>query len=89
MGFRSVLSRSSTHTTCRARRHRRLHQHAESGRRVETAIREGYQRFKAEKNAQELIAIAGKHGLPTHPLQNYVDSIRHSAMRRALSHEAG
>ena len=31
----------------------------------ETAIRDGYQRFKAEKHAPELAAIAGKHGLAT------------------------
>jgi type I restriction enzyme R subunit len=41
----------------------------------ETAIREGYQRFKAEKNAQELAAIAGKHGLATAALQGFVDGI--------------
>jgi len=41
----------------------------------ETAIREGYQRFKAEKSAQELAAIAGKHGLATDALQKFVDAI--------------
>ena len=41
----------------------------------EKDIREGYQRFKAEKNAQELAAIAGKHGLATDALQTFVDGI--------------
>ena len=41
----------------------------------ETAIREGYTRFKAEKNAQELAAIAAKHGLATAALQTFVDGI--------------
>ena len=41
----------------------------------EKAIREGYQRFKAEKNASELAAIAGKHGLATAALQAFVDGI--------------
>ena len=41
----------------------------------ERDIREGYQRFKAEKNAQELAAIAGKHGLATAALQGFVDGI--------------
>ena len=41
----------------------------------EKDIREGYQRFKAEKNAQELAAIAGKHGLATAALQGFVDGI--------------
>ena len=41
----------------------------------ETAIRDGYTRFKAEKNAQELAAIAGKHGLATAALQAFVDGI--------------
>jgi type I restriction enzyme, R subunit len=40
-------------------------------------IREGYQRFKAEKNAQELANIAGKHGLATDALQHFVDGILH------------
>jgi type I restriction enzyme R subunit len=38
-------------------------------------IRAGYQRFKAEKNAQELAEIAGKHGLETARLQTFVDAI--------------
>ena len=41
----------------------------------ETAIREGYTRFKAEKNAKELAAIASKHGLATAALQTFVDGI--------------
>lgn len=41
----------------------------------ETAIREGYLCFKAEKNAQELAAIAAKHGLATADLQAFVDHI--------------
>jgi type I restriction enzyme R subunit len=41
----------------------------------ETAIREGYTRFKTEKNAKELAAIAAKHGLATAALQTFVDGI--------------
>lgn len=41
----------------------------------ERAIRDGYNRFKAEKNAAELAAIAGKHGLATEALQGFVDTI--------------
>ncbi len=41
----------------------------------ETAIRDGYLQFKAEKNAQELAAVAGKHGLDIEVLQKFVDSI--------------
>ncbi len=41
----------------------------------EAAIREGYTRFKAEKNASELAAIAAKHGLATAALQTFVDCI--------------
>ena len=41
----------------------------------ETAIREGYTRFKAEKNAKELAAIAAQHGLATAALQTFVDGI--------------
>jgi type I restriction enzyme, R subunit len=41
----------------------------------EKDIREGYQRFKAEKNAQELAAMAVKHGLATTALQGFVDGI--------------
>jgi type I restriction enzyme, R subunit len=41
----------------------------------ETAIRDGYTRFKAEKNAKELATIAQKHGLATAALQSFVDAI--------------
>lgn len=41
----------------------------------EKAIREGYSRFKAEKNALELVEIAGTHGLATESLQGFVDTI--------------
>ena len=41
----------------------------------ETAIRDGYTRFKAEKNAKELADIAAKHGLATAALQTFVDGI--------------
>jgi len=39
----------------------------------ETAIREGYIRFKIEKDAAELAAIAARHGLAPAALQNFVD----------------
>ncbi|MCZ2290523.1 MAG: type I restriction endonuclease subunit R [Burkholderiales bacterium] len=41
----------------------------------EDAIRDGYLRFKAEKNARELAAIAARHGLATPALQAFVDDI--------------
>lgn len=41
----------------------------------ETAIREGYARFKAEQDGQELAAIAGKHGIAAVALQAFVDGI--------------
>ena len=41
----------------------------------EAAIRAGYQRFKDEKHAAELAAIAQKHGLPPDALQAFVDTI--------------
>ena len=41
----------------------------------EKAIRDGYTRFKAEKDATELAAIAEKHGLATAALQGFVDGI--------------
>ena len=41
----------------------------------ETAIREGYTRFKAEKDAAELAVIASRHSLPTAALQTFVDGI--------------
>ena len=39
----------------------------------EKAIRDGYTRFKAEKNAAELAAIAEKHRLTVAALQSFVD----------------
>ncbi|MBK8871572.1 MAG: type I restriction endonuclease subunit R [Elusimicrobia bacterium] len=41
----------------------------------EAAIRAGYIRFKAEKSARELAAIAARHGLPTAALQTFVNVI--------------
>jgi type I restriction enzyme R subunit len=41
----------------------------------ETAIRDGYTKFKAEKSAKEVAAIAAKHGLTTASLQSFVDGI--------------
>jgi len=41
----------------------------------EAAIRDGYTRFKAEKNAKELAEIAAKHGLAAAALQAFVDDI--------------
>lgn len=41
----------------------------------EKAIREGYSRFKAEKNAAELTGIAGKHGLAAEALHGFVNGI--------------
>ena len=41
----------------------------------EAAIREGYTRFKAEKNTKELATIAAKHHLATDALQTFVDGI--------------
>ncbi|MBK6718109.1 MAG: type I restriction endonuclease subunit R [Burkholderiales bacterium] len=39
----------------------------------ETAIREGYLRFKKERDGAELAAIANRHGLATPALQAFVD----------------
>ncbi len=41
----------------------------------EVAIREGYTRFKKEKDGAELAAIATKHGLAASALQTFVDDI--------------
>jgi len=41
----------------------------------EAAIRDGYTRFKAEKNAKELADFAARHGLATAALQAFVDGI--------------
>ena len=41
----------------------------------EKEIRAGYERFKAEKKARELTAIAAKHGLDAAALQAFVDEV--------------
>ncbi|TAK93641.1 MAG: type I restriction endonuclease subunit R [Verrucomicrobia bacterium] len=41
----------------------------------EKEIRAGYQRFKGERHAAELAAVAQKHGLTTDRLQTFVDAI--------------
>ena len=41
----------------------------------EKAIREGYQKFKSEKSAKELAAVANKHGIEPATLQAFVDKI--------------
>jgi type I restriction enzyme R subunit len=41
----------------------------------ETAVREGYQRFKAERDAKEVAQTAQKHGLTSEALQILVDRI--------------
>jgi type I restriction enzyme R subunit len=41
----------------------------------EAAIRDGYTRFKAEKDAAELAVIAARHHLATAALQSFVDGI--------------
>ena len=41
----------------------------------EKAIREGYQKFKSEKSAKELAAIADKHNIAHEDLQGFVDRI--------------
>jgi type I restriction enzyme R subunit len=41
----------------------------------EKAIRQGYEAFKAEKNARQLAEVAAKHGLETAVLQTFVDGI--------------
>jgi type I restriction enzyme R subunit len=41
----------------------------------EKEIRAGYSRFKAERLATELAAVAQKHGLTTGRLQPFVDTI--------------
>jgi type I restriction enzyme R subunit len=42
---------------------------------TEQQIRDGYQRFKDERHAAELAAIADTHGLTTAALQGFVDAI--------------
>ncbi|QYJ15608.1 Type-1 restriction enzyme R protein [Rubrobacter xylanophilus DSM 9941] len=44
---------------------------------TEQEIREGYERFKAEKYARELARIAEKHGISREALQGFVDAILH------------
>ncbi|MCP1584665.1 type I restriction endonuclease subunit R [Pseudoxanthomonas mexicana] len=41
----------------------------------ESAIRTGYEAFKAEKAAQDLAVLADRHGLPVASLQGFVDAI--------------
>ena len=41
----------------------------------ESAIRAGYQQFKAAKTARELTELSAKHGLPTAALQGFVDTV--------------
>jgi type I restriction enzyme R subunit len=43
----------------------------------ENQVRDGYQQFKAEKQAQELAELAGEHGLPAEALSDFVDGILH------------
>lgn len=43
----------------------------------EQQIREGYERFKAEKYARQITEIAEKHGLDRQALQAFVDGILH------------
>ena len=48
----------------------------EAGKKLdEKAVREGYQRFKAERNAKELAGVADKHGLPADTLQGFIDTV--------------
>jgi type I restriction enzyme R subunit len=42
---------------------------------TDAAVRDGYQQFKAEKDAAELAALATTHGLPIEPLQAFIDAI--------------
>lgn len=41
----------------------------------EKAIRDGFERFKADKHARQLAVIADKHGLETAALKTFVDNI--------------
>jgi type I restriction enzyme R subunit len=41
----------------------------------EKAIKAGYERFKADKHARQLAAIAEKHALDKDALQSFVDTI--------------
>jgi type I restriction enzyme R subunit len=42
---------------------------------TEAEVRRGYQRFKDERHAAELAAVADKHGLTSKALQTFVDAI--------------
>ncbi len=42
---------------------------------TEKAVRDGYQQFKAEKNAAELAGLATRHGLGVASLQTFVDMV--------------
>ncbi|MDY6822338.1 MAG: type I restriction endonuclease subunit R [Thermodesulfobacteriota bacterium] len=42
---------------------------------TEEEVRNGYQRFKEERHAAELAAVAGSHGLTNEALQTFVDAI--------------
>jgi len=44
---------------------------------TEQEVREGYERFKAEKYARAVTEIAEKHGLDRDALQGFIDSILH------------
>ena len=44
---------------------------------TEREIREGYERFKAEKYARQVTEIAQKHGLDRDALQGFIDGILH------------
>ena len=52
----------------------------------ETAIRDGYIRFKAEKNAKELAAIAAKHSISTAALQTFLDCILERTLQEIKVH---
>lgn len=48
----------------------------EAGRGLdEKAIRAGYQKFKAEKSAKELVSVSAKHGIEAISVQAFVDAI--------------
>ena len=47
----------------------------QQGGRPLSEIMDGYERFKADKAAQEMVALSQKHGLPLTALQDFVDAI--------------
>lgn len=51
----------------------------------ETAIRNGYAKFKVDKAAKEMAALSQKHGLPLAALQSFVDGV---LVRRIFDGEA-